>query len=109
MPVELDVDNSSGRLASGIFAEVLWPVNRPAPTLFVPTSAVTTNLQHTFVIRVAANKAEWVDVTGATVGDLTEVFGPLQSGNPVLLHGTDAIRSGDPVTPRSRFGAFLAA
>src|SRR5712691_436821 len=40
MPVELDVTNTDGRLASGMFPEILWPVSRAQPTLFVPISAV---------------------------------------------------------------------
>jgi hypothetical protein len=28
MPVELDVDNGDGRLAPGMFADVVWPVKR---------------------------------------------------------------------------------
>ena len=34
MPVELDVRNGDGRLASGMFPEVWWPVRRSDPTLF---------------------------------------------------------------------------
>ncbi len=40
MPVEVEVANPGRRLASGMFPEVLWPVRRSEPTLFVPTSAV---------------------------------------------------------------------
>ena len=52
MPVELDVMNRDGRLAPGSFATVKWPLQRGYPTLFVPTTAVTSDQQHTFVIRV---------------------------------------------------------
>src|SRR2546428_10943796 len=40
MPVELDVDNQDGALASGMYATVYWHARRPGPTLFVPDSAV---------------------------------------------------------------------
>jgi membrane fusion protein (multidrug efflux system) len=36
MPVELDVLNPSGQLGPGTFAQVLWPVRRASPSLFVP-------------------------------------------------------------------------
>src|SRR5262249_38383714 len=52
MPVELDVDNVAGRLSSGMFPEVLWPVRRKEPTLFVPESSVAKTTEATFVIRV---------------------------------------------------------
>ncbi len=60
MAVELDVRNA--RLTPGAFASVQWPIQRDYPTLFVPTGAVTNNLQRTFVIRIRQGKSEWVDV-----------------------------------------------
>jgi len=101
MPVELDVANPSGRLAPGTFSEVLWPVRRPKPTLFVPVSAVAKTTERTFVLRARDAKIEWVDVkTGATSGNLIEVFGDLREGDEVLVRGTDEVRPGTAVTPR---------
>jgi membrane fusion protein, multidrug efflux system len=101
MPVEIDVMNSSGRLASGTFTDVLWPVERPQPTLFVPSSAVASTLERIFVVRIDNGVAEWVDVkTGATNGNLTEVFGDLRAGDTVALHGTDEMRPGSRVMAR---------
>lgn len=95
MPVELDVPNPGGRLAPGSFTDVLWPVERPQPTLFVPSSAVVSTLERIFVVRVTNGVAEWVDVNGGvTVGNLTEVFGKLRAGDAVLVRGTDEIRAG---------------
>jgi RND family efflux transporter MFP subunit len=101
MPVELDVSNPSGRLAPGTFSEVLWPVERPNPTLFVPSTAVTTTLERVFVVRLRDDKAEWVDVkTGATSGGLIEVFGDLREGDMVALRGTDELRPDTQVSQR---------
>ena len=95
MPVELDVRNADGRLASGMFPEVLWPVHRSAPTLFVPTSAVARTTEATFVVRIQNGNAEWVNVrTGEVEGKLVEVFGDLQEGNEVAVRGTDELRPG---------------
>jgi len=96
MPVELDVPNRDGKLSPGSYSNVPWPVDRSAPTLFVPASAVTSDQQHTFVIRVTNNNAEWVTVqTGQTVGAEIEVFGELKPGDQVIKSATDAIHSGD--------------
>lgn len=96
MPVELDAANTDGKLSSGSFAAVQWPVDRAYPTLFVPTSAVATDQQHTFVIRVRDSKAEWISVqTGLTVNGEIEVFGELKAGDAVVKNATDAIHSGD--------------
>jgi RND family efflux transporter MFP subunit len=98
MPVELDVTNRDGRLSPGSFATVKWPLNRGYPTLFVPTTAVTNDQQHTFVIRIRDDKADWVTVqTGQTVNGDLEVFGDLAAGDQVVKIATDAIHAGDAV------------
>jgi membrane fusion protein, multidrug efflux system len=98
MPVELDAANADGKLSPGSFTTVLWPVDRAYPTLFVPASAVTTDQQHTFVIRVRDSKAEWVTVqAGQTVNGEIEVFGNMKAGEQVVKAATDSIHSGDRV------------
>lgn len=98
MPVELDVLNRDARVSPGSFTTVSWPLERTYATLFVPTSAVTTDQQHTFVIRVRNNKAEWVTVqTGQTVNGQIEVFGDLAAGDQVVKTASDAIHAGDSV------------
>jgi membrane fusion protein, multidrug efflux system len=98
MPVELEVRNADERLTPGSFATVQWPVQRPYPTLFVPSTAVATDLQRTFVVRVSSGKTEWVDVkTGVTSGDLIEVFGDLRAGDQIVSRGTDELKPGTTV------------
>jgi membrane fusion protein (multidrug efflux system) len=105
MPVELDVKDPKAELDPGTFCEVSWPLRRAYSTLFVPATALGSDLERSFVIRVRDNRAEWVDVrTGATSGNLIEVFGDLSSGDTVATRGTDQIRSGTTVTPKSAPG-----
>lgn len=95
MQVELDYHNMDVQITPGSFASVEWPIQRAYATLFVPSSAVTTDLQRTFVICVRQGKAEWVDVkTGVTVNGKIEVFGDLKPGDLVVRNATDSIRSG---------------
>jgi RND family efflux transporter MFP subunit len=99
MPVELDVDNSSKRLAPGMFPEVSWPARRPRPSLFVPPAAVATTTERTFVIRVREGQVEWVDVKRGVAmnrqgSDLVEVFGDLAPGDQIAARGTDELRPG---------------
>ncbi len=95
MAVELDVQNPDAQITPGSFATVEWPIQRSYSTMLVPSTAVTTDLQRTFVIRVRQGKAEWVDVkTGVAVSGKTEVFGELQPGDIVIANATDAIRPG---------------
>jgi membrane fusion protein (multidrug efflux system) len=101
MPVELDVTNTGGRLASGMFPEVLWPVSRAQPTLFVPTSAVARTTEAIFVIRIRNGNTEWVNVqTGEADGKLAEVFGDLHEGDEVATRGTDELHPGTHVTAK---------
>ena len=98
MPVELDVQNREGKFLPGSFTSVSWPVKRSYLTLFVPASAVTSDQQHTFVIRVRNDKAEWVTVqAGQSVEGDIEVFGDLNAGDQVVKAASDAVHSGDPV------------
>jgi membrane fusion protein, multidrug efflux system len=101
MPVELDVNNSTRRLAAGMFPEVLWPVRRSEPTLFVPISTVARTMEATFVVRIRDGKTEWVNVqTGELDGKSIEVFGDLRAGDQVALRGTDELRSGTKVVAK---------
>jgi membrane fusion protein (multidrug efflux system) len=103
MQVELDLRNADGQVTPGTFTSVEWPIHRSYATLFVPESAVTTDLQRTFVIRVSQGKAEWVDIkAGVTANGKTEVFGDLQSGDVVVANATDSIRSGTPVSAQAK-------
>jgi RND family efflux transporter MFP subunit len=96
MAVELDVRNA--QITPGTFANVQWPVQRGYATLFVPASAITTNLQRTFVIRIHDSKAEWVDIkTGATAGGKTEIFGDLKSGDQIVVPASDELAPGTSV------------
>jgi RND family efflux transporter MFP subunit len=95
MPVELDVDNHDGRLAPGMFADVLWPVKRETPSLFVPSSAIVQSTEKTFVVRMKDSAVEQVPVQrGATQGDLVEVFGELHDGDRIARRGTEELRPG---------------
>jgi len=105
MPVELDVSNPNRRLAPGMVPEVIWPVSRPRPSMFVPPSAVATTTERTFVIRIRDGVTEWVDVKrGASMSDngrdLVEVFGDLSPGEQIAARGTDELRAGTRVNAK---------
>ena len=102
MAVELDVANPNGQLAPGTFCQVRWPVRRPQPSLFVPSTSVASTTDRTFVVRVRGGQTEWVDVrTGLTSGPMVEVFGDLRAGDEVASRGTDELRPGTDVRPRA--------
>lgn len=102
MAVELEVINKNHHLASGMYPSVKWSVKKSKPSLLVPPTAITTNSERIFVIRVHNGMAEWVDVKkGAPLGDLVEVFGPLQPDEEILRRGTEEIRPGARLTVKN--------
>jgi membrane fusion protein, multidrug efflux system len=103
MQVELDFHNPDALITPGTFATVEWPIQRAYQTLFVPVTAIATDLQRTFVIRVRQGKTEWVDVkSGVTVNGKTEVFGDLKPGDIVVRNATDSIRAETAVEAREK-------
>jgi RND family efflux transporter MFP subunit len=101
MAVELDVMNTDGRLAPGMYPDVRWPARSGAQSLVVPKTSVVVTTERVFVIRVRGDRAEWVDVKrGLADKDVTEVFGDLKAGDEVVVRGTDEIRQGSLVAPR---------
>jgi hypothetical protein len=67
--------------------------------LLVPATAVASNTERVFVIRVKADgKAEWVNVKkGAAQGDLVEVSGAIAEGDVVVKRASDELRAGTKV------------
>lgn len=101
MPVELDVANPDQTLAPGMFPTVLFSVQRPSPTLFVPNSAIARTMEANFVIRVRNGTADRVSVkTGVSDGSVIEIFGDLKAGDEVVLRASEEIQPGAAVTSR---------
>jgi membrane fusion protein (multidrug efflux system) len=101
MAIELDVNNADGKLASGMFAEVRWPVRRSGPSLLVPASAVVQTTEKTFVDRVRDGVVEQVPVQrGAVEGELVEVYGGLKPEELVLRRGSEELHNGARVATR---------
>jgi RND family efflux transporter MFP subunit len=101
MPVELDVQNDDGALASGMYATVGWHVRRPTPSLFVPESAIVQGTDKTFVVRIVDGKADPVPIRrGLSMAGLAEVFGALRPGDVVAKRGSEELKAGIPVALR---------
>jgi membrane fusion protein, multidrug efflux system len=87
--------NPENQLKSGMFATVSIRFRRKELSFLVPESAVVTNLEKRFVIRLKENKAELVDVkNGISQDDKIEIFGMLSEGDILLVRATDEIKPG---------------
>lgn len=103
MPVELNVHNPGWELSPGMFPDVIWPSTRREPTLFVPSSAVASTSERTFLVRVRNGVVDWVGIKrGQPMGDAVEVFGDLKEGDEVVLRGTDELKPGQHIAAESK-------
>lgn len=90
---EFVIDNKSGLLKPGMFAQITMPVSRKAEGFLVPYKAVVTTQERKFVIKVIDGKAHWTDVkTGFTSKDKTEISGDLKVGDQLVGAANEEIR-----------------
>lgn len=101
MMVELDVLNSKKELQPGMYAEVVWDMSRPYKTLFVPSSAILSNNDRTYILRVRKNKVERILVDrGQLMGTLVEIVGAVKEGDELVLHASEEIKPDSMVETR---------
>jgi RND family efflux transporter MFP subunit len=103
MPVELDYANNDGKVAPGMFAEVMWPIRRESASLLVPSSAVVQATEKTYVDRVKNGTIEQVAVKrGVVLKEKVEVFASgLVEGDLVLKRGSEELKDGAKVQPKT--------
>jgi membrane fusion protein, multidrug efflux system len=94
--VEIEIENKTGILLPGMYAKVELPLTRNEKTILVPESAVATNMERCFVIKVVGGKAKLVDVQkGNSFDGKVEVFGDVMSGDIILKEANDEIKDGE--------------
>ncbi len=92
---EFDVVNESKELKSGMYANASFNLQRSETSFVVPYSAVVTNQEKSFVIRVRDGKTEWVDVrSGISMKDKVEIFADLQEGEKLVSKASDELKPG---------------
>lgn len=93
--VEVDVNNSKGQLAPGMYADVVFSSKGNAQAFVVPKSAVVTSTERKYVLVVRNNNITKVDVTTGNQNALTtEAYGNLQPGDNVIVNASDDIAEG---------------
>ena len=93
--LEMDVYNKDKTLLPHMYANVDVPLPSRDSALIVPKTAVVTSTEKVFVVKIANNKAQWVEVKkGLQAGDQMEVYGNLQNGDQVVKQASDEIRDG---------------
>jgi multidrug efflux pump subunit AcrA (membrane-fusion protein) len=93
---EVQVDNSSGQLLPGMYAQVKFAVPRSHPVVTIPADALIANAQGTRVAVVDdRNRVHFrqVDV-GRDLGPRIEVLSGLDGGEAVALNPPDTLSEG---------------
>ena len=93
--MEMDVYNRDGRLAPGMYAEVLFDSKGNSEAFTVPRPAVVTSTERKYVIAVRDGKTLRVDVTtGNESAEKVEITGNLRPGEQILAHASDDLQDG---------------
>ncbi|MGC4037632.1 MAG: efflux RND transporter periplasmic adaptor subunit [Chitinophagaceae bacterium] len=93
--IELDVNNKTGKLSPGMYANVFLYSKADTGALTVPRSAVITSTERKYVIAVRDGKTYIVDVsTGNETVDKVEVSGLLQPGEKIIAKPNEEIKQG---------------
>jgi membrane fusion protein (multidrug efflux system) len=95
---EFEVINTNQELKSGMYANATFRVHRNDSSFVIPYSALVTNLERSFVIRVVDGKTEWINSrSGISMKDKIEVFGDLKEGDMLVLKANDELKEGKSV------------
>ncbi|MDP3557687.1 MAG: efflux RND transporter periplasmic adaptor subunit [Bacteroidota bacterium] len=98
---EFIYQNTNNQLKSGMYANASIKLGRKELSFLVPASAIATNQEKRFVIRLKEGKTEWIDVkNGISQNDKVEIFGSLNEGDIILLRATDEINQGKELIPK---------
>jgi len=95
LTLEFDVDNSSGELQGGDYAQVKLKLQRKNPSYWVQRKSVLNTQSGTFVLTLNDNEIKRVLVNeGIRLDTLTEVFGNLSPEDKVILKPSEEIKEG---------------
>ena len=96
--VEADVDNASGKLLPGMVANVQFLLPGRDSAIILPRSAVGSNAEGVYVIKVVNGKARKTPVSkGREANGNVEVFGDIAAGDRLVKMASDEIREGEEI------------
>lgn len=96
--VKVEIDNSDGKLKSGMFAEIYFTKHKSDNTIVLPRSAVMSKNDEYYVFTVENNTAKKVIVeVGIDNGDEIEIKNGLKANDLVVVKGQTYLKDGDSV------------
>jgi len=96
---EVQVDNSSGRLLPGMYAEVKFTLPRTHPVVLIPGSALVANAEGTKVAQVQVDKRVHLIAVqpGRDLGTQVEILSGLNGSEQVINNPPDNLTEGQQV------------
>ena len=96
--IEMDVINTDKTILPGMIADVHISMSAKDSVFIVPKSAVVNSPERIFVIRIANNKAEWIEVKkGRELDGKMEIFGNIKPGDHLVKTASEEIRDGSAI------------
>jgi membrane fusion protein, multidrug efflux system len=93
--MELDVYNRDGKLAPGMYADVLFDSRGNPDAYIVPRSAVVTSTERKYVVAIRDHRTVRIDVaTGNESADQMEIAGDLHPGERIVTKASDDLQEG---------------
>jgi len=95
---EFDVNNSSGELGGGEYAQVKLNMRRSTPTIWLPVSSIVNAQSGTFVIKVENNIVSRLSVSvGIRKDELQEIFGALKPEDQIVKIASEELADGSKI------------
>ena len=99
MAVEVDIPNRDHLLKPGMFARVSLVVDEHPDMITVPTSAILSDNEGTYVFLASNDKARRVPVNiGIEQDERTEILKGLSGNENIITTGQQFVKDGDPVS-----------
>ena len=97
--VELIADNYSHKLKSGMFSEVKLIAASKANVASIPTSAIMTENNQSFVFKPSGDTAVRMPVTlGISNDDYAQITGGMEKGDEVIVSGLYGLKDGSKIS-----------
>lgn len=102
MQAEIDVPNAGGKLAPGMYADVILKTQEQGAALTIPVEAVKREAERTIVLALdRSNHVEERAIrTGVENANRVEVLSGLAEGDRIIVGNLGAFRAGELVDPR---------
>ncbi len=108
--VRVELDKTDPKILIGATASVVITIGEPQNVLFVPVSAVMSDAQGEYVMRVSNGSTERVNVvSGTIVDDTVIVVGDLKKGDVVQLYSSTSSDSTEDERSTSFMGGDMSA